>query len=58
MLIKKIWWVWDLALISDNTINATVSKLRKKLWDNFELRTIIGKWYMLEKWKNKIKKHQ
>lgn len=58
MLIKKIWWIWDLALISDNTINATMSKLRKKLWDNFELRTIIGKWYMLEKWKNKTKKHQ
>ncbi|NDK08244.1 hypothetical protein EOM39_03260 [Candidatus Gracilibacteria bacterium] len=58
MLIKKIWGVGDLALISDNTINATVSKLRKKLGDNFELRTIIGKGYMLEKGKNKIKKHQ
>lgn len=48
-LIKKIWWIWwDISIISENTINATISKLRRKLWNNFELTTKVGEWYILE----------
>lgn len=47
-LIKSIWWVNDMLDISDNTINATISKVRKKLWDNFNLKTVISWGYILQ----------
>ncbi len=47
-LIRKIWWSNDLILISENTINSTISKLRKKLWAPFDLTTKVGEWYVLE----------
>ncbi len=47
-LIKYVWWVQSAIDVTDNTINATLSKLRKKLWDNFPLQTIHNIWYVLE----------
>lgn len=44
--IKLIWWCWS--DVTQNTINVTLSKLRKKLWDNFPLQTIPHIWYILE----------
>lgn len=48
ILIKTIWWSYQLLWVSDNTINATLSKLRKKLWNDFALRTRVNEWYILE----------
>lgn len=45
--IKVIWWHRSTD-VTNNTINATLSKLRKKLWDNFPLQTIPHIWYILE----------
>lgn len=45
--IKIIWWHRSTD-VTNNTINATLSKLRKKLWDNFPLQTIPHIWYILE----------
>lgn len=47
-LITYAWWgnhIWD---ITDNTINATLSKLRKKIWEDFSLVTIYKHGYILE----------
>lgn len=46
--IKTIWWYQTDIDVSDNTINATLSKLRKKLWDNFPIETRRNLWYILE----------
>jgi len=48
-LIISVWWEYDILQVSDNTINVTISKVRKKLWESFEFKTIIGKWYILNK---------
>ncbi len=49
MLINKVWWnKCDLDHIQ-NTINVSICKVRKKLWDNFKLETINWEWYILEK---------
>jgi len=48
-LICSVWWEHDLLNVSDNTINATISKVRKKLWSEFKFKTIVNKWYFLEK---------
>lgn len=47
-LIEQVWWNREAAHVSDNTINATLSKLRKKLEDHISIQTIVGKWYILE----------
>lgn len=44
--IRLIWW--DITDVTQNTINVTLSKLRKKLWDDFPLQTIPHVWYILE----------
>lgn len=46
--IKVIWGHRIDREINNNTINATLSKLRKKLWNNFPLQTIPHIWYILE----------
>lgn len=46
-LITSIWWDYDWTWVSDNTINVTFFNLRKKLWINFNIRTIVGEWYIL-----------
>lgn len=47
-LINYVWWDYDEFNVSDNTINSTISKVRKKLWDEFKLKTKINEWYILE----------
>lgn len=47
-MIKYIWWVQSSIDVNDNTINATLCKLRKKFWDNFPLKTLVNSWYILE----------
>lgn len=46
--IKTIWWHQSIFEVSDNTINATLSKLRKKLWDDFPIETKRNLWYILQ----------
>ncbi len=48
-IINSVWWANDLINVSDNTINVAISKIRKKLWKEFKLKTIINEWYILEK---------
>jgi DNA-binding response OmpR family regulator len=48
---KIIFSVWDstnFASVSDNTINVTVSKIRKKLGKKFKLKTRVNEGYILE----------
>lgn len=47
-MIKYIWWAQSTIDVKDNTINVTLSKLRKKLWENFPIQTKINIWYILE----------
>lgn len=47
-LINSVWWSHDLLSVTDNNINVTISKIRKKLWPNFNLKTKINQWYILE----------
>lgn len=47
-LITYAWWgnhIWD---VSDNTINVTLSKIRKKIWDDFSLVTMYNHGYILQ----------
>lgn len=46
MLINSVWWEHETSKVSDNTINVTIAKLRKKLWKNLSLKTYINKWYI------------
>lgn len=46
--IKTIWWVQNNLDISENTLNATLSKLRRKVWNNFPLQTKYNMWYILK----------
>jgi len=41
-------WHNEVVSVSDNTINATLSKLRKKLWGSFNLDTHINEGYILK----------
>ncbi len=47
-LVRSVWWAYELEEVSENTINATISKLRKKLNGNFNPRTIYNEGYLLE----------
>lgn len=47
-LIKSVWWNMDLLDVTFNTINVTICKLRKKLWDNFNLETKVWMGYILK----------
>lgn len=47
-LIEQVWSSSEEAIVSDNTINVTISKLRKKLWQDFKLKTKINEGYILE----------
>ena len=47
-LIGEVWW-WDgFFEVTDNTINVTLSKIRKKLWENFALKAVYNQGYILE----------
>ncbi len=47
-LITYIWWWHNIGDVSDKTINVTHSKLRKKIWEDFTLKTMYNHWYILE----------
>lgn len=47
-LIDFVWWDYERVSVTDNTINCTLSKVRRKLWKNFKLVTKINQWYILE----------
>ncbi len=46
-LIGYVWWEIRLELFSDNTLNATISKIKKKLWDQVKIKTLYKTGYML-----------
>jgi DNA-binding response OmpR family regulator len=48
-LISSIWWNYENLWVSDNTINVTIYRIRAQLWETFKLKTIVWKWYILEK---------
>lgn len=48
-VISSVWWWYNPIDVSDNTINVTISRVRKKLWKEFKFKTLINKWYILEK---------
>lgn len=48
-LINSVWWEYDILRVTDNNINVTISNVRKKLWKWFKLKTVINRWYILEK---------
>lgn len=45
-LIHEVWWC-GVDEITDNTLNVTISKVRKKLWSDFGMQTKINQWYIL-----------
>lgn len=47
-LVWSVWWDYDNINVTDNTINATISKIKKKLFPNFKLKTVVWEWYILE----------
>jgi two-component system response regulator ArlR len=47
-LIYSVWNSSDFSSVSDNTINVTVSKIRKKLGRRFKLKTKVNEGYILE----------
>ncbi len=47
-LIQSLRHTKDLDYVTDNTINVTIYKVRKKLWDGFHLETRIWEWYILK----------
>ncbi|MDD4152019.1 MAG: response regulator transcription factor [Candidatus Gracilibacteria bacterium] len=48
-VINYIWGDYESRYVTDNTINVTISRLRKKLGTSFNLVTLVGKGYKLEK---------
>jgi two-component system phosphate regulon response regulator PhoB len=48
-LINSVWWEYDLLRITDNNINVTISNIRRKLWEDFKFKTLVNKWYILER---------
>ncbi len=47
-IIGSVWWWTKFSEVSDNTINVTLSKLRKKIGNGLKLKTIYNEWYILE----------
>lgn len=47
-LIYEIWWEHENIFISNNNINVALHKIRKKLWDSFDLETLHSEWYILK----------
>ncbi len=47
-LITYIWWGHHIGDVSDNTINVTLSNVRKKIWEDFTLKTMYNHWFILE----------
>jgi len=47
-LIEKVWWSASAKPITENTVNVTISKVRKKLGTDFGMQTKINEWYILK----------
>lgn len=47
-LINSVWGCHEASLVTDNTINATLSKMRRKIGSPFSLKTVYNEWYILE----------
>lgn len=47
-LTEDVWWEYNSNFITNNTINVTICKIRKKLWDEFKLETIHSEGYILK----------
>jgi len=47
-LITSAWWDYDWIWVKDNTINVTLFNLRNKLWESFDLHTIVWEWIILK----------
>lgn len=47
-IVRRVWWSQDTMDITDNTINVTVSKIKKKLGDTFDLKTRYGHGFILD----------
>ncbi len=47
-LVESLWKSKDYQCVTDNTINVTIYKVRKKLGGKFSLETKIGEGYILE----------
>lgn len=47
-IIFSVWDSTDFTSVSDNTINVTVSKIRKKIGKKFKLKTRVNEGYILE----------
>lgn len=42
-------WLWDSEYEKvNNSLNVSIYKIRRKLWDNFQLKTINSEWFILE----------
>lgn len=48
ILISNVWGGHHLSDVSDNTINVTLSNIRKKLLGNFMPKTVYNQGYILE----------
>jgi len=46
--IESIWWEYEAEFIKNNTIDVPIFNIRKKLWNDFKLKTIHWIWYVLE----------
>lgn len=47
-LIKTVWWSQSFVDVTDNTLYATLSKLKRKLWNSFPLYNKPHVWFTLE----------
>jgi len=47
-IINSVWWEKEPTKISDNNLNVTLANIRKKLWEDFNLKTQVNKGYLLE----------
>jgi DNA-binding response OmpR family regulator len=47
-LTEDVWWEYNSNFITNNTINVTICKIRKKLWDEFKLETVHSEGYILK----------
>ena len=48
-VIDSVWAGFDTIDVSDNTLNVTICRIRKKLWKKFKLSTKKWIWYILYK---------
>jgi DNA-binding response OmpR family regulator len=47
-IIEHAWSIYDSSEISDTVLNTALSRIRKKLWDEFQLNSLYSYGYILE----------